>query len=76
MVALVIVGVLNTAISAFYYLRWARVMLLDEPREATTFMPSGSVGGLLTLAALAVVFFGLNPTPLIDIARRAAATLL
>ncbi|MFA7296478.1 MAG: NADH-quinone oxidoreductase subunit N [Dehalococcoidia bacterium] len=76
MVALVIVGVLNTAISAFYYLRWARIMLLDEPREATTFMPSGTVGGLLTLAALAVLFFGVNPTPLIDIARRAAATLL
>ena len=76
MVALVVVGVLNTAISAFYYLRWARVMLLDEPKDATTFTPSGTVGGLLTLSALAVVFFGLNPTPLIDIARRAAATLL
>lgn len=76
LVALVIVGVLNTAISAFYYLRWARVMLLDEPRDATTFTPNGTMGGLLTLAALAVVFFGLNPTPLIDAARRAAATLL
>lgn len=76
MVALVIVAVLNTAISAFYYLRWARIMLLDEPQDATEFRPSGALGGLLTVAALAVLFFGLNPTPLIDAARRAAATLI
>jgi NADH-quinone oxidoreductase subunit N len=76
LVALVIVAVLNTAISAFYYLRWARVMLLDEPEDATVFQPSGALGGLLTVASLAVLFFGLNPTPLIDAARRAAATLL
>ncbi|MEI6664974.1 MAG: NADH-quinone oxidoreductase subunit N [Chloroflexota bacterium] len=76
LVVLVIIAVLNTAISAFYYLRWARTMLLDEPKDAVTFRPSGALGGLLTVAALAVLFFGLNPTPLIDAARRAAATLL
>ncbi len=76
MVWLVVVAVLNTAISAYYYLRWARMMILDEPRDATAFQPSGANAGLLALAAVGVLFFGLVPTPLIEAARRAAETLI
>lgn len=76
LVALVIVAVLNTAISAYYYLRWMRTMLLDEPSDAAVFHPSGPLGGLLTVAAVGVIFFGLVPTPLIEAARRAAASLI
>ena len=76
LLVLVIVGVMNTAISAFYYLRWARTMLLDEPTENTAFRPSLAMGGMLGLAAAGVLFFGMVPTPLIDAARRAAASLL
>jgi NADH-quinone oxidoreductase subunit N len=32
---LVAIAVVNTAISAFYYLRWMRTMWLDEPEDAT-----------------------------------------
>ena len=40
------------------------------------FQPSGALGGLLSVAAVGVIFFGLVPTPLIEAARRAAASLL
>jgi NADH-quinone oxidoreductase subunit N len=74
---LIVVAVLNTAISAYYYLRWARVMVLDEPPEgAATFQPANATSGLLALAAVGVLFFGLIPTPLIEAARRAAEDLL
>ena len=76
LVGLVIVAVLNTAISAYYYLRWARTMVLDEPSEATAFQPTLALGSLLAAMALAVLFFGLNPTWLIEAARRAAETLI
>jgi NADH-quinone oxidoreductase subunit N len=76
LVALVVVAVLNTAISAYYYLRWARTMVLDEPLDATRFQPTGALGGLLAVAAVGVLFFGVAPGYLIDAARAAAATLL
>ncbi len=76
LVWLIVVAVLNTAISAYYYLRWARTMVLDEPQDETVFQPSGATGGLLALAAVGVLFFGLVPTPLIEAARRAAETLV
>jgi NADH-quinone oxidoreductase subunit N len=76
LVALVAVAVLNTAISAYYYLRWARTIVLDEPLDATPFQPTGALGGLLAVAAVGVLFFGLAPGYLIDAARAAAETLL
>ena len=76
MVWLVAVAVLNSAVSAFYYLRWARTMVLDEPTDATPFRATGPVQGLLGLAAAAVLFFGLVPTPLLDAAQRAAENLI
>jgi NADH-quinone oxidoreductase subunit N len=76
LVALVVVAVLNTAISAYYYLRWARTIVLDEPLDATRFQPTGAIGSLLAVAAVGVLFFGLAPGYLIDAARRAAETLL
>jgi NADH-quinone oxidoreductase subunit N len=76
LVWLIVVAVLNTAISAYYYLRWARIMILDEPRDSTSFRPAPATSGLLVLAAGAVLFLGLVPTPLIEVARRAAETLV
>ena len=76
LIGLVIVAVLNTAISAFYYLRWARTMLLDAPKEEGPFRPSLAIGGVLAAAAVGVLLFGFAPAPLIDAARRAAMALL
>jgi NADH:ubiquinone oxidoreductase subunit 2 (subunit N) len=76
LVGLVVIAVLNTAVAAYYYLRWARTIMLDEPLDATPFQPRGALGSLLAVAAVGVLFFGIAPGYLIDAARAAADTLL
>ena len=76
LVWLVVIAVLNSAVSAFYYLRWVRTMVLDEPEDEAPFHASAPVQVLLGLAALAVLFFGLIPSPLLGAAQRAAETLV
>ncbi len=76
LVALVAVAVVNTAISAFYYLRWVRTMILDEPTDDRTIETPGGAQAVLLLASVGVLFFGVWPTPLIEAAQRAAAALL
>ncbi len=76
LLALVALAVLNTAISAFYYLRWVRTMLLDEPKETTQLRASGGVQFVIAAAAVGVLFFGVDPSPLINAAQDAAAALL
>ncbi|MGH2585400.1 MAG: NADH-quinone oxidoreductase subunit N, partial [Dehalococcoidia bacterium] len=69
---LVIVGVLNTAISAYYYLRIVREMFAPSEEEAAE-QPSAerpveaahSVQALVSLAALGVLIFGIIPAPLL-----------
>jgi len=75
LVAVVAVAVINTAISAYYYLRWARTMILDEPADTAPVFARPVVQGVLALAAFGVLLFGLVPTPLISAARRAAEVL-
>jgi len=76
LVALVAVAVLNTAISAFYYLRWMRIMWLDEPEDTSRFEPAAGARIALIASAAGVLVFGLWPAPLINAARSAAETLL
>ena len=75
LVWLVVVAVLNTAVSAYYYLRWARTIVLDEPLETTPVRAAAPIIGMLTLAGAGVLFLGLVPAPLISAAQRAAETL-
>ena len=67
---------LNTAISAFYYLRWLRTMWLDEAEDSTRFEPAPAARLALVASAAGVLMFGLWPAPLIEAARSAAETLL
>jgi NADH-quinone oxidoreductase subunit N len=71
---LVIFGVVTSMILAFPYLRVVVLMYLSEPGEQT---PTISIPGALTSAALAVgvlatLVLGLVPTPVLDLANRAA----
>lgn len=88
LVALVAVGVLNTAISAFYYLRWARLLVQEAPvaeaaadggdARATgpgSLLPAAPAQAMLVIAAVGVLILGLVPSPLISAARRAAEAL-
>ena len=71
LVWLVLIGVLNTVLSAFYYLGVARQMYLTtaegEPEISTSLVSRG----LLVGAAAGVLAFGVYPMPLIDAAQRA-----
>ena len=60
---LVIVGAINTAISAFYYLRVVVTMYMREPEEELNFTayPSTLVVGLV-LAAIGVLLIGILPS--------------
>ncbi|MGB2696178.1 MAG: NADH-quinone oxidoreductase subunit N, partial [Dehalococcoidia bacterium] len=73
LVWLVIVGVLNTAISAYYYLRVvARMYLRSAPDEAP-FMPGPWQAAALAMTGLGVLVLGIVPTPLFDAAQRAVS---
>ena len=79
---LAIVGVINSVISAYYYLRVVVYMYMrpapgpaEVPGAAEmTVSPALQVG--LGLAAAAVVVLGLWPGPMLELARIAAASLL
>ena len=71
---LVIIGVLSTVVAAFFYLRIAGMMFLEEPDPEGP-IPAQSTGmslGIAVAAAL-VVFIGIQPQPLLQYAEAAAA---
>jgi NADH-quinone oxidoreductase subunit N len=67
------VGAVNTALSAYYYLKVARVMLLEEPTDST---PVPARGGEVFLATMVAVLFalGIAWNPLTQAATHAAGT--
>ena len=72
---LVVVAVLNSVISAAYYLGVVRVMYLDPPRDNVS--ASGghlAIGTLIAVAA--VIALGLMPGAVLDAARSAAASIV
>jgi len=75
MIALSIIGVLTSVVSAFYYLRIIKVMYFDEPGEGLDRSISAPVGLVMGLATLAVLLFNLVPAGLFSSASAAAASL-
>ena len=62
---LVGVGVINSAISLYYYLKILKQIYLIEPKEASLLRPPGPVLVGLLVCAIAVVAFGVFPSGLI-----------
>jgi NADH-quinone oxidoreductase subunit N len=68
----VVVGVLTSAIAAFFYLRVLVVMYMEEaPPEAAAARPGGLSAGVVALTALATIALGIYWGPLIAVAERA-----
>lgn len=65
------VGVLNTAVSAGYYLRVLKATILDEPTTPEP-IKSPDGGWVLMLLAAAVVALGVAWDPVLDLTRQAA----
>jgi len=75
---LAIVGVINSVMAAYYYLRVVLVMYMKEGRStkaaAGVICPALQVG--LGMAAVAIVLLGLWPAPIVELARITVAALL
>ena len=69
---LVVIGMITSAIAAFFYLRVLVVMYMQEADEVRPAIPVGRVSaGIVALIAVATVVLGLFWSPLIDAAQQA-----
>jgi NADH-quinone oxidoreductase subunit N len=63
-IGLAVIAVIFSLIGAFYYLRIVKVMYFDEPVDTSVIAPRNDAKWLLTINALALLFFGLMPQSL------------
>jgi NADH-quinone oxidoreductase subunit N len=74
---LAVIGVLNSAVAAYYYLRLVVFMYMREPEGAPTVLAPSLSGALALVVALwGVVQLGVAPGPLFDLAQAAVIPLL
>lgn len=77
LVWLAVIGVLNSLLSAFYYLRVVYVMYMKpEPSTPIELSPSFTLSAAAALTAAGVCVIGLLPTHVLTAARIAALTLV
>jgi NADH-quinone oxidoreductase subunit N len=74
LVGLVIIGVLNSAVASYYYLRLIVVMYMREAREDVPLprIPIG-LGAALAISLVATIYLGVLPGRVLDYAARTAA---
>ena len=72
--ALVIVGVLASAITAFFYARVVVLMFFQEPAEdgPTVAVPSATTAVTIAVCLAVTVLLGVLPQPILDLAGKAA----
>jgi NADH-quinone oxidoreductase subunit N len=77
LVWLTVLGLLTSAVAAFYYLRLIVVMYMHAPSEAAEPLPPMASGIRVALfaAAFATIFLGIFPGPILDWAGRSASLL-
>ena len=76
-VALAIVGVVMSVVSAYYYLGVVVSMYMREPAGEDSWAPVSPASAFaLALTAAITVLFGVWPTPVLSLAREAARSLL
>jgi NADH-quinone oxidoreductase subunit N len=75
LIALAIIGVVTSVISAFYYFRVVKVMYFDEPVAVFDRPFSFELKSVLLVSAIITLFFFALPGPLIGGANAAAASL-
>jgi NADH-quinone oxidoreductase subunit N len=70
---LVIVAVIFSAISAYFYLRIVMYMYMKEPKATVSLSTSPATGIALAVTVAAVLFIGVFPSVLVEFARAAIA---
>ena len=77
LVGLTIIGVLNSAIGAYYYLRIIVMMYMREARDEVPAAPiPASLGVALAISVAATIYLGILPGRVLEYAARSAAELL
>jgi NADH-quinone oxidoreductase subunit N len=72
LVWLALVGVVNSVIAAYYYLRVVLYMFAQDPETDSSFQPSLNLGLALAIAVIGLLAIGIYPTPLIEASESAA----
>ena len=72
---LAIIGVLASAVAAFYYLRVVKVMYFDDPAPQFDTAPL-ALRAILAVSTIALLVFWIYPAPVMDAASAAAKSLL
>ncbi|MFC2059412.1 NADH-quinone oxidoreductase subunit N [Chloroflexota bacterium] len=70
---LVIIAVINSVISAFYYLRVVKVMYVGEPASDEAIPSSISLRFTLAITSIGVLFLGIYPWAVLRLAETASA---
>jgi NADH-quinone oxidoreductase subunit N len=73
---LAVVGVLFSAVSAYFYLRVIMVMYMNEPKEEIKLTTSPSLALALAISVTAVIVIGVYPTDLLNFARASIIGIL
>ncbi|MBM3565896.1 MAG: NADH-quinone oxidoreductase subunit NuoN [Alphaproteobacteria bacterium] len=75
MYVLATIGLLTSAVAAFYYIRIIRIAYFDEPAESLDRAIRPEIGWIAAAASLLLAVFFLGPGPLLRAAAAAAAAL-
>jgi len=74
-VALAVIGVVNSAISLFYYIRVVVFMWMREEVMGSEILIGPAMATVLVVTLVGSIAFGLYPQPLFEQAQAAAETL-
>ena len=74
---LAVAGVINSVVSAYYYLRVVKVMFLNnESSETEVIRPGFGVSTAVSITTLSTFIFGIYPTPIIELAQNAIQSIM
>jgi NADH-quinone oxidoreductase subunit N len=75
MVWLAIAGILNSALSLYYYVRVIKYMFVDEGASKEKLKIPLSMAAAIAICVIATIAIGIWPNPIIDLCGQAARTL-
>jgi NADH-quinone oxidoreductase subunit N len=78
LILLAIAGILNSAVSLYYYAKVVRLMYVEdpEPHQAAALRIPPAITASVVVALLAVILMGLWPAPVIDVSLQAARSIV
>lgn len=68
-VALALAGVLNSALSLFYYFRLGQAIFMKEPSEEIKYESDSFISMAITFSVLALLLLGILPAPFMSLAK-------